>query len=76
VKFFRLNLLAILALLIAPITVAAQGNPCPRFTAGGTVTNPPALFSHDGALTVNLSYNTTTDADGRTLYCFTTPDGT
>jgi FtsP/CotA-like multicopper oxidase with cupredoxin domain len=23
-----------------------------------------------------LSYNTTTDADGRPLYCFTTPDGT
>lgn len=25
---------------------------------------------------MNLAYNTTTDADGRTLYCFTTPDGT
>ena len=75
VKFFRLDLLAILALLITPIA-AAQGNPCPRFAAGSTVTNPPALFSVNGALTVNLSYNTATDADGRTLYCFTTPDGT
>ena len=75
-KYFRLNLIAILALLIAPITVAAQGNPCPRFAAGSTVTNPPALFSSSGALTVNLAYNTATDADGRTLYCFTTPDGT
>src|ERR1700722_9653579 len=76
VKYFRLNLLAILALLITPISAAAQGNPCPRFAAGSTVTNPPALFSSSGVLTVNLAYNTATDADGRTLYCFTTPDGT
>jgi FtsP/CotA-like multicopper oxidase with cupredoxin domain len=53
-----------------------QPNPCPRFAAGSTVKNPPSLYSDDGVLTVNLSYNTTTDADGRTLYCFTTSDGT
>jgi FtsP/CotA-like multicopper oxidase with cupredoxin domain len=34
------------------------------------------FFSQNGALSVDLSYNTTKDADGRTLYCFTTPDGT
>jgi FtsP/CotA-like multicopper oxidase with cupredoxin domain len=39
------------------------------------VTNPPDVFSKDGVLRVDLSYNTTTDAFGRTLYCFTTPDG-
>jgi FtsP/CotA-like multicopper oxidase with cupredoxin domain len=76
VKYLRFNLLTILALLIAPIAAAAQTGPCPRFAAGSTVTNPPALFSSGGTLTVNLSYNTATDADGRTLYCFTTPDGT
>jgi FtsP/CotA-like multicopper oxidase with cupredoxin domain len=76
VKYFRFSLLAILTFLITPIAAAAQGNPCPRFAAGSTVTNPPALFSVNGTLTVNLSYNTATDADGRTLYCFTTPDGT
>jgi len=53
-----------------------QANPCPRFSAGSAVRNPPALYSEDGSLTVNLSYNTVTDADGRPLYCFTTPDGT
>lgn len=73
-EVFRLNLLATLALFLTPITAAAQ-SPCPRFTPGTTVTNPPALFSSDGTLTVNLAYNTATDAQGRTLYCFTTPNG-
>ncbi len=61
---------------LAPAPLFAQGGACPRFNAGATVVNPPALFSHDGKLTVDLSYNTAMDADGRTLYCFTTPDGT
>jgi FtsP/CotA-like multicopper oxidase with cupredoxin domain len=34
------------------------------------------LYGQNGQLTINLAYNTTTDASGRTLYCFTTPDGT
>lgn len=50
-------------------------NPCPRPAAGSTVQNPPALFSHDGVLAVNFSYQTTTDEDGRTLFCFMTPEG-
>src|SRR5271169_5122746 len=54
---------------------SALANPCPRFSAGNPVRNPPALYSEDGSLTVNLSYNTVTDADGRPLYCFTTPTG-
>ena len=56
-----------------PITPVA--NPCSRFTAGSIVQNPPALFSQNGVLSVNLSYQTTTDADGRPLYCFMTPAG-
>jgi FtsP/CotA-like multicopper oxidase with cupredoxin domain len=56
-------------------TDATKTNPCPRFGAGSTVYNPPSLFSQHGLLTVNFSYNTETDAEGRTLYCFTTPDG-
>jgi FtsP/CotA-like multicopper oxidase with cupredoxin domain len=54
----------------------AQANPCPRFVAGSNVTNPPDLYSQGGSLTVKLAYNTATDAAGRTLYCFTTPNGT
>jgi len=64
--------------LLAAATIHAWGqpNPCPRFAAGSVVRNPPALYSKGGSLTVSLSYNTTTDTDGRTLYCFTTPSGT
>ena len=65
-----------IVLAAAHVSAFGQGNPCPRFTAGSTVKNPPSLYSDDGKLTVNLSYNTTTDADGRPLYCFTTPNGT
>ena len=73
-KHLRINFFLTLALLLTPITAIAQ-SPCPRFAPGSTVTNPPALFSQDGTLTVNLAYNTEQDAQGRTLYCFTTPDG-
>jgi FtsP/CotA-like multicopper oxidase with cupredoxin domain len=54
---------------------ATTTNPCPRFKAGSTVTDPPSLFSRNGVLSVNLAYNSTVDSAGRTLYCFTTPDG-
>ena len=59
----------------AQFSAFGQTKPCPRFSAGSTVKNPPALYSIGGSLTVNLSYNTTTDADARPLYCFTTPTG-
>ena len=76
-KLIRAGLLIVLALLMTSIEAVAQGaGPCTRFAAGSTVTNPPALFSQNGTLTVHLSYNTAQDADGRQLYCFTTPDGT
>jgi len=49
--------------------------PCPRFEAGSIVQNPPSLYSQNGVLTVDLAYRSRTDADGRTLYCYTTLDG-
>ncbi|MGA2653088.1 MAG: multicopper oxidase domain-containing protein [Terracidiphilus sp.] len=58
-----------------PPAVAPVPNPCPRFAAGSPVLNPVALFSSHGILSVNFSYQTTTDANGRTLYCFMTPSG-
>jgi FtsP/CotA-like multicopper oxidase with cupredoxin domain len=73
----RFRLWLTIAVLVTPISLSAQArSACPRYSAGSTVTNPPALFSQNGGLTVNLSYNTAQDADGRTLYCFTTPEGT
>jgi FtsP/CotA-like multicopper oxidase with cupredoxin domain len=58
-----------------PPAVVPVHNPCPRFTAGSAVVNPVALFSSHGILAVNFSYQTRTDAEGRTLYCFMTPSG-
>jgi FtsP/CotA-like multicopper oxidase with cupredoxin domain len=55
--------------------VAPVANPCHRPAAGSAVLNPPALFSSHGILNVNFSYQTTTDAEGRTLFCFMTPSG-
>ena len=55
--------------------VAPAANPCPRFAAGSFVQQPPALFSSFGVLFVQFSYQTTTDAAGRTLFCFMTPAG-
>jgi FtsP/CotA-like multicopper oxidase with cupredoxin domain len=55
--------------------VPPVSDPCPRFPAGSVVRNPPALFSHNGFLSVRFSYQTRMDADGRTLFSFMTPDG-
>jgi FtsP/CotA-like multicopper oxidase with cupredoxin domain len=55
--------------------VAPVANPCPRAAAGGVIQQPPALFSSNGVLNVRLSYQTTTDKYGRTLYCLMTPSG-
>jgi FtsP/CotA-like multicopper oxidase with cupredoxin domain len=75
------TLLAVIALALAPLCAFAQKpvppvpNPCPRFTAGGVIQQPPALFSQHGVLNVLFSYQTTTDSYGRQLYCFMTPNG-
>jgi FtsP/CotA-like multicopper oxidase with cupredoxin domain len=58
-----------------PTPVAPVANACQRFAAGSTVQQPPALFSQNGVLNVSFSYQTTTDAVGRQLYCFMTPSG-
>jgi len=59
----------------AQAPVAPVSNPCTRFTAGSVIHQPPALFSQNGVLNVQFSYQTTTDSVGRQLYCFMTPSG-
>ena len=59
----------------AQTPIPPVSNPCPRFTAGSVIHNPPALYSQNGVLNVRFSYQTTTDSAGRQLYCFMTPDG-
>jgi FtsP/CotA-like multicopper oxidase with cupredoxin domain len=59
----------------SPTPVAPVANACQRFAAGSVVQQPPALFSKNGVLNVNFSYQTTTDPVGRQLFCFMTPSG-
>jgi FtsP/CotA-like multicopper oxidase with cupredoxin domain len=53
----------------------AVPNPCPRFAPGSVIQQPAALFSQNGVLAVQFSYQTTTDSANRTLFCFMTPSG-
>ena len=73
--FALLQICAFAQTTFTPPAVAPVPNPCPRFTAGSPVLNPVALFSSNGILAVNFSYQTTRDAEGRTLFCFMTPSG-
>lgn len=43
---------------------------CPRFAPGSVVSPPPDLYSQNGVLTVNLTFQTTVDEQGLTRYCF------
>ena len=77
--------LALLA-LAGPTPSAASGAPalkgippvagaCPRYAQGSQIGTPPSLSSVNGVLAVSFSFQTTTDQQGRTLYCFMTPGG-
>jgi len=59
----------------SPAAIKPVPNPCPRFAAGSVVHQPAALFSQNGTLSVQFSYQTTTDFAGRALFCFMTPSG-
>jgi FtsP/CotA-like multicopper oxidase with cupredoxin domain len=67
--------LVVCAQTASPTPVAPVPSPCSRFDAGDFVHQPPALTSKNGELNVRLSYQQTTDAQGRLLHCFMTPDG-
>jgi FtsP/CotA-like multicopper oxidase with cupredoxin domain len=54
--------------------VSAQ-SPCTRYPAGSMVSEPGDLYSQNGVLTVNMTYQTYEDATGRTYYCFVNSDG-
>ena len=59
----------------AQTPVPPVANACQRFAAGSVVQNPPALFSQNGVLNVQFSYQSVTDRVGRQLFCFMTPAG-
>jgi FtsP/CotA-like multicopper oxidase with cupredoxin domain len=58
-----------------PVNIPPVANACQRPAPGSVVQNPPALVSSKGVLSVNLSFQSVTDAQGRTLYCFMSPTG-
>src|SRR5579862_3515683 len=70
-----ISAIALLLLTAGGVASAQLGSPCVRFAPGSVVQDPPTLSSQNGTLTVDLAYNTATDANGLTLYCFTAPDG-
>src|SRR5262249_21334726 len=74
-KFVACLLLLLTVGLLTPIAARAVDNPCPRPGDGSMVSDPPELRSRNGLLRLALHYQTATDAFGRTLYCFMTPDG-
>ena len=58
-----------------PNAVTPVSNPCPRFAAGSSIQREPALFSQNGVLSVQFSYQTVLDSANRNLFCFMTPSG-
>ena len=64
--------LSLLALL--PVGARAQ-SPCERFPQGSVVQEPEHLYSKDGVLKVDFTYQTSRDDYGKILYCFVNSDG-
>jgi len=54
---------------------ASAQSPCIRYPQGSTVAEPENLYSKDGVLQVNFTYQTSEDDYGHTLYCFVNSDG-
>ena len=67
--------LMLLLLVLAPTVALAASSPCPRPAQGSVVQPAPDLYSKNGVLKVQLGYYTTVDQWGRTLFCYSTPDG-
>ncbi|HTT82552.1 MAG TPA: multicopper oxidase domain-containing protein [Rhizomicrobium sp.] len=74
-RSIRTALLVLLAFILAPCCALGQTDPCPRPAQGSVVTNPPDLYSQNGVLKVTFDYYTTVDQWGRTLFCYSTPQG-
>jgi FtsP/CotA-like multicopper oxidase with cupredoxin domain len=65
----------VLLLVTSPAWADGHGTVCPRFAPGSVVLPPPDISSQNGALNVQFNYFTRVDQDGRSLFCFQTPDG-
>ena len=63
------------ALVFALQEIALAQSPCPRYAAGSMVSEPEDLYSKDGVLAVNFTYQTYQDDTGKTYFCFVNSDG-
>jgi FtsP/CotA-like multicopper oxidase with cupredoxin domain len=70
----ELSLWALSLFALWPLGVLAQA-PCERFPQGSVVHDPENLYSENGRLVVDFTYQTSTDDYGKTLYCFVNSDG-
>jgi len=67
---------AALASVMAQVCAYAQSsNLCSRFPVGSSISQPQDLFSQHGVLRLNLTYETSVDHNGNTLFCFVTTSG-
>jgi FtsP/CotA-like multicopper oxidase with cupredoxin domain len=72
----RTACLTLLLLVLAPCcALATTTDLCPRPVEGSIIEQPSDLYSQNGVLNVSLNYYTTVDQWGRTLFCYSTPDG-
>ncbi len=75
-RLVRTAFLVVVALIVAPCcAIAGQTDPCPRPAQGSVITDPPDIYSQNGVLKVTFNYYTTVDQWGRTLFCYSTPQG-
>ena len=65
---------ALTALGLELLPASAQ-DPCVRYPQGSIVTEPENLYSTNGVLQVDFSYQTSQNVYGQTLYCFVNSDG-
>jgi FtsP/CotA-like multicopper oxidase with cupredoxin domain len=69
-------LIALAACIITgPFAFAQSSAPCPRFSAGSSISQPQDLFSEHGVLRASFTYQTRVDQYGNTLFCFMTESG-
>jgi FtsP/CotA-like multicopper oxidase with cupredoxin domain len=60
---------------VGQMTAFAQTSTCSRFPLGSVLAQPEDLFSQNGVLQVNFTYQTAVDPNGNALYCFINQDG-
>src|SRR5437868_4124792 len=73
-RLIGLILCGLALLAISPTCLFAQGK-CERFPAGSTVSEPEDLYSENGVLKVDFTYQMSHDSYGFTRYCFVNSDG-